>query len=177
MKAKKPVKKLVKAQSGITVPARSNKADRIAKKMANPNTSLNRWKKLKDKYDEEMQPKTSKPSTSTSSSTKPSFSDKVSLAGKRIDRNITNRKAVNQLQRSQKVVNSNKAKADALYDKAEATYSKAIDKNKEVNRFKREKGFAPGGDGTYFGTSNYSKPGPIFSKQKRGGVVKTKKRK
>ena len=99
----------------------------------------------------------------------PSFSDKIKLAAKRVGRNVTNRKAVNQLQRSSKVFDSDRSKADALYNKAEATYNKAVDKNKAVNKFKREQGFAPGGDGTYFGNNKYSKPGPIISKQKKGG--------
>jgi hypothetical protein len=105
----------------------------------------------------------------------PSFSDKIKLAAKRIDRNVTNRKAVNQLQRSSKVFDSNRSKADALYNKAETTYNKAVDKNKAINKFKKEQGFAPGGDGTYFGNNKYSKPGPIISKQKKGGTVKRKK--
>lgn len=106
----------------------------------------------------------------------PSFSDKIKLAAKRVGRNVTNRKAVNQLQRSSKVFDSDRSKSDALYNKAEATYNKAVDKNKAVNKFKREQGFAPGGDGTYFGTNKYSKPGPIISKQKKGGPVKRKKK-
>jgi hypothetical protein len=105
----------------------------------------------------------------------PSFLDKIKLAAKRIDRNVTNRKAVNQLQRSSKVFDSNRSKADALYNKAETTYNKAVDKNKAINKFKKEQGFAPGGDGTYFGQNKYSKPGPIISKQKKGGTVKRKK--
>lgn len=117
--------------------------------------------------------KNSKPN---STSVDPSFLDKINLAAKRIDRNVTNRKAVNQLQRSSKVFDSNRSKADALYDKAETTYNKAVDKNKAVNKFKREQGFAPGGDGTYFGNNKYSKPGPIISKQKKGGPVKRKKK-
>ena len=106
----------------------------------------------------------------------PSFGDKINLAAKRVSRNITNRKAVNQLQRSSKVFNSDRSKADALYNKAETTYNKAVDKNKAINKFKREQGFAPGGDGTYFGNNKYSKPGPIISKQKNGGPVKRKKK-
>ena len=106
----------------------------------------------------------------------PSFSDKIKLAAKRVGRNVTNRKAVNQLQRSSKVFDSDRSKSDALYNKAEATYNKAVDKNKAVNKFKREQGFAPGGDGTYFGNNKYSKPGPIISKQKNGGPVKRKKK-
>jgi hypothetical protein len=117
--------------------------------------------------------KNSKPN---STSVDPSFLDKINLAAKRIDRNVTNRKAVNQLQRSSKVFDSNRSKADALYDKAETTYNKAVDKNKAVNKFKREQGFAPGGDGTYFGQNKYSKPGPIISQQKKGGPVKRKKK-
>jgi hypothetical protein len=105
----------------------------------------------------------------------PSFKDKVSLAAKRVGRNMTNRKAVNQLQRSSKVFDSNRSKADALYDKAEGTYNKAVDKNKDINKFKKEKGFAPGGDGTYFGQNKYSKPGPIISNKKKGGMVKNAK--
>ena len=117
--------------------------------------------------------KNSKPN---STSVDPSFLDKINLAAKRIDRNVTNRKAVNQLQRSSKVFDSDRSKSDALYNKAEATYNKAVDKNKAVNKFKREQGFAPGGDGTYFGNNKYSKPGPIISKQKKGGPVKRKKK-
>lgn len=109
-------------------------------------------------------------------SVEPSFSDKIKLAAKRVSRNVTNRKAVNQLQRSSKVFDSNRSKSDALYNKAESTYNKAVDKNKAINKFKREQGFAPGGDGTYFGNNKYSKPGPIFSKQKNGGSVKRKKK-
>jgi hypothetical protein len=108
-------------------------------------------------------------------SVEPSFGDKINLAAKRVGRNITNRKAVNQLQRSSKVFNSDRSKADALYNKAEATYNKAVDKNKAINKFKKEEGFAPGGDGTYFGQNKYSKPGPIFSKQKKGGSIKNAK--
>jgi hypothetical protein len=109
--------------------------------------------------------------------TGPGFGDKVKLATKRISRNMTNRKAVNQLRKSAKFTDQgNKEKADAYYDKADATYGKAIDKNKAVNKFKREQGFKPGGDGTYFGINKYKKPGPIFSKAKKGGSVKTKKK-
>jgi hypothetical protein len=106
----------------------------------------------------------------------PSFLDKIKLGAKRVGRNVTNRKAVNQLQRSSKVFDSDRSKADALYDKAEVTYNKAVNKNKAINKFKKEEGFAPGGDGTYFGQNKYSKPGPIISKQKNGGPVKRKKK-
>ena len=105
-----------------------------------------------------------------------SFLDKIKLGAKRVGRNVTNREAVNQLQRSSKVFDSDRSKADALYDKAEVTYNKAVNKNKAINKFKKEEGFAPGGDGTYFGQNKYSKPGPIISKQKNGGPVKRKKK-
>ena len=115
-------------------------------------------------------------STPNSTSVDPSFLDKIKLGAKRVGRNVTNRKAVNQLQRSSKVFDSDRSKADALYDKAEVTYNKAVNKNKAINKFKKEEGFAPGGDGTYFGQNKYSKPGPIISKQKNGGPVKRKKK-
>lgn len=117
-----------------------------------------------------------KPKMSNGGTTGPGIGDKIKLAAKRISRNMTNRKAVNQSQRSAKVFDSDRSKANALYDKAEATYNKAVDKNKAINKFKREQGFAPGGDGTYFGNNKYSKPGPIFSKQKKGGPVRSKKK-
>ena len=117
-----------------------------------------------------------KPKMSTGGTPDPGIGDKVKLAAKRVGRNITNRRAVNQLQRSSKVFDSDRSKADALYNKAETTYNKAVDKNKAINKFKKEEGFAPGGEGTYFGQNKYSKPGPIISKQKKGGIVKKKKK-
>ena len=109
--------------------------------------------------------------------TGPGFGDKVKLAAKRISRNMTNRKAVNQLRKSAKFTDQgNKEKANTYYDKAEVTYSKAIDKNKAINKFKREEGFKPSSDGTYFGIHKYKKSGPIWSKAKKGGAVKSKKK-
>jgi len=110
-------------------------------------------------------------------STGPGFADKVKLAVKRVDRNITNRKAVNQLQKSEKFFTADKPKSNKFYDKAEITYNKAVEKNKDINRFKRKEGFKMNSsDGTYFGTSDFKKPGKIFDIHKKGGTVKTKKK-
>ena len=108
----------------------------------------------------------------------PSFFDKVKLAKKRISRNLTNRKAVNQLQKSQKYQQKgNIEKSNTLYDKSEATYNKAVDKNIDIAKFRRKKGFdMKEGDGTYFGTSNYKKSGKIWSKAEAGGTFRAVKK-
>lgn len=108
-------------------------------------------------------------------STGPSFSDKVTLAAKRVSRNMTNRRAVNLENRSSKLYDTNREKSDKLYDKSEATYDKAVTKNKEIGKFKKDQGFKPGGDGTMMG-SKYTRPGKIWSKARKGGSVKSKRK-
>jgi hypothetical protein len=39
----------------MSQPPRSKKADRLAKKLANPNTSLDKWKKVMIKYNKETE--------------------------------------------------------------------------------------------------------------------------
>lgn len=109
-------------------------------------------------------------------STGPGFVDKVKLAAKRIDRNITNRRAVNLDNRSSKLYDTNKEKSDKLFAKAESLYDKASDKNNKIKSFKKTEGFKPGGDGTQTGGVKYKKPGKIWSKAKKGGAVKSKKK-
>lgn len=108
--------------------------------------------------------------------TGPGFGDKVKLAAKRISRNMTNRKAVNLDNRSSELYNTNKEKSDKLFAKAESLYDKAADKNNEIKAFKKTEGFKPGGDGTQTGGKKFRKPGAIWSKAKKGGVVKSKKK-
>ena len=109
-------------------------------------------------------------------STGPGFVDKVKLAAKRISRNMTNRRAVNLDNRSSKLYDTNKEKSDKLFAKAESLYDKATDKNNKIKAFKKTEGFKPGGDGTQTGGKKFRKPGAIWSKAKKGGVVKSKKK-
>jgi hypothetical protein len=103
----------------------------------------------------------------------PSLIDKVSLAAKRVSRNISNRNAVRLWNKADKY-NSSSPKWNSVYDKGDAAYDKAVEKNKEIAKFKKEKGFQRGGDGTMMG-EKFTKMGKLWSKYQSGGTKSTKK--
>ena len=121
-----------------------------------------------------------KPKMSTGGTTDPGIGDKVKLAAKRIGRNINSRVAMNQFDKADNAYKQgDKEKFKKFLGKADASLDKAYTKNKDIKSFKREEGFAPGGDNV-----TVTKPGekfkrtaPIFSKLKKGGTVTKKKKK
>jgi hypothetical protein len=98
----------------------------------------------------------------------------VSLAAKRVSRNISNRNAVRLWNKADKY-NSSSPKWNSVYDKGDAAYDKAVEKNKEIAKFKKEKGFQRGGDGTMMG-EKFTKMGKLWSKYQSGGTKSTTKK-